>query len=178
MTHALKSSFVDLNRQSIYAQIALVRKSPFPDSRPKVCPGLYGLAGMALLMLAGGCNGNGVQNELEGEGGRSSQFGDPYDIVGNFSPSDPELTPLLMGDTLLVRMTYPGGCADHGFDMDYSVAQDTAKLWLRHDANGDDCEAMLNDEFQAQVPEDALEAPVVVLLDPSGGAPHILRWGP
>ncbi|HEX7069363.1 MAG TPA: hypothetical protein VF190_01095 [Rhodothermales bacterium] len=104
------------------------------------------------------------------------RFGDPYRVVGNFNEADPELYPLLVGDTLTVRLTYAGGCESHAFDTDYDIRGDTAFIWFRHDARNDDCEALVHDEVQTVLPNRVVEQKVVALLHPQPGPPQILRY--
>jgi len=103
-----------------------------------------------------------------------SRFGDPYRIVGNYSQADPDLYPILSSDTLVVRVTYAGGCESHRLDVDHDVRDDTAFVWIEHDARNDDCEALIQDEVQAILPERVLEADVIAILHPQGGPPQIL----
>ncbi|HET6569230.1 MAG TPA: hypothetical protein VFG50_14780 [Rhodothermales bacterium] len=107
----------------------------------------------------------------------SGQFGDSYQLVNNFVPADPEVVPQFHQDTLVAKVVYTGGCEDHDFDLKSEVARDTAKLWFTHNAHGDDCEAQVQDEIRQTVSPDVLNAPVIVLLDPNDGPPHIVKWG-
>jgi hypothetical protein len=104
------------------------------------------------------------------------RFGDPYRIVGNFNEADPDMYPLLLGDTLTVRLTYAGGCESHGFETDYDLRGDTAFVWIRHDAQSDNCEALVEDEVQTVLPERVTERKVVALVHPRPGPPQILRY--
>ncbi len=103
-----------------------------------------------------------------------SRFGDAYSLVSNFSPADPDYWPSITNDSLSVRLVYPGGCADHEFELDSEVRRDTAFVWLYHDADEDDCEAELQDELTLTLPSGARKASTVVMLDPDGGPPHVL----
>jgi hypothetical protein len=96
----------------------------------------------------------------------------------NESTALPDELPALMSDTLILLVSYSGGCEDHELDLKSRVEQDTAKLWIKHDANGDACEAMIFDRFEVRVPEPALEASIIVLLNPNEDIPFILRWRP
>lgn len=116
--------------------------------------------------------GGGAEDDVAIDRGR---FGDPYEVVSNFSPADPDLYPVLSGDTLIVRLTYSGGCETHTLDLDSDVRQDTAFVWIRHDARGDACEALIHDELDAVLPSRVLDARVLALLHPQEGPPQILR---
>ena len=107
----------------------------------------------------------------------SRQFGDAYEVVLSEHPAAPDMPPVLTGDTLLAGVRYAGGCENHAFTLEHRTARDTAHLWLRHDAEGDDCAEMLYDDLREAVPEAALRASVVVLENPQGGEPFMLRWG-
>ena len=131
---------------------------------------------LLLALLAGGC---GEEASDVSDPGLSppidrSRFGDPYQLVGNFNPAEPDLYPILSSDTLTVRLTYPGGCETHRLDLEHDLRGDTAFVWIRHDARNDDCEALIQDEFQAILPERVVERSVVALLHPQGGSPQIL----
>ncbi len=130
------------------------------------------------ITLTAGCRSRSANETEDGEEQNivSSRFGDPYQIVTNFAPADPDFMPQLVEDTLVAKITYSGGCKDHDFELRDEVAQDTAKLWLRHRAHGDDCEALVQDEIRAKVPDEAMRAPVIVLLPPEGGPPIIVKW--
>jgi hypothetical protein len=110
------------------------------------------------------------------EPGFGRGFGDPYEIVVNISPAAPDVPPMLVGDSLHVTVAYTGGCRDHEFQLEHRVRQDTARTWIHHDARGDPCEAYLHDELVLAVPPAVLERDAIVLLNPEGGPPHILRW--
>lgn len=102
------------------------------------------------------------------------RFGDPYQVVGNFSPADPDLYPMLSSDTLTVRVTYTGGCESHRLEVDSEIRNDTGFVWIRHDARDDDCEGLIQDEIATTLSERVLEQPVVALLHPQEGPPQIL----
>lgn len=100
-----------------------------------------------------------------------ARFGDPYEIVLGRSPADPDVPPALVGDTLVALVAYAGGCEDHAFSLRDETARDTLRLWIAHDANGDDCEAYLHDEVRLLAPRAARDAATVVLLNPHDAVP-------
>lgn len=108
---------------------------------------------------------------------REDRFGSDYQITTNENPALPDEPPALLGDTLVAHLAYPGGCEDHDFVLETEVRSDTARLWLRHDNHGDDCEAMIQDRFEERVPEDVLSAPTILLMNPNASEPYVLRWG-
>lgn len=138
------------------------------------------LSTLALVLVAIGCarpaddTGPGVDPDVTDRG----RFGDPYHVVSNYNPADPDLYPLLSGDTLLVRLTYSGGCETHTLDLDHEVRQDTAFLWIRHNGRGDACEALVEDELEEVLPPRVLGARVIAILHPQGGPPQILYQRP
>lgn len=126
-----------------------------------------------IILLLVGCGNDETQNETRGP----DQFGNDYEIVTNEEPALPDEPPALVGDTLFAHVAYPGGCADHDFELETEVRSDTARLWLRHDARGDDCEGMISDRLDIRVPENVLDAETIVLLNPNQPEPFVLRWG-
>lgn len=131
---------------------------------------------LATVILAGCTEGETKEPDKEPDAA-SGQFGDPYQIVNSFLPPDPDIVPQFHQDTLVAKVVYTGGCKDHDFDLSSEVVRDTARLWFTHDAHGDDCEAQVQDELRLTASADVLHAPVIVLLDPNGGPPHIIKWG-
>ncbi len=112
-----------------------------------------------------------------GAGNGAIDFGDPYEVETSLSAASPDIYPFIEQDTVFIRVSFSGGCRDHDFDLEHRVSKDTAKLWLYHDANGDDCEEYVQDEYRYPLPHAVTEKPVVVLLEPAGGPPHMLQWG-
>ena len=124
------------------------------------------------FVLAGGCtSGN---DPAAPPGG--TRFGNNYEIVLGTSPAAPDEPPTLRNDTLVATVTYAGGEKTHSFDLRHEVSGDTARLWLRHDAEGDRDSTRMVDEVKMPVPQEALNAPTVVLLNPQDGEPFVLRW--
>lgn len=103
-------------------------------------------------------------------------FGDPYEIVTDGLPTQPDDAPALFSDTLVVHLSYAGGCTDHAFSLRSAVRGDSARVWIHHDARDDSCEALLLDRFEARVPEPVLQARTIELLNPSSDVPFVLRW--
>ena len=68
---------------------------------------------------------------------------DPFDLEGM------EIT----GDTVTLSISYGGGCEEHCFSLHMSPATffesypAQANLYLRHDSNGDACEALISEEI-------------------------------
>jgi len=107
---------------------------------------------------------------------RHEYFGDPYSILLNSAPGEPDRPPAIVNDTLRIFVSYAGGCENHSFELDHLTVPDTTKLWLRHDAQGDRCEALIIDTVTEPVPAHLLEMPTVVLLNPEDRIPFILKW--
>ena len=132
--------------------------------------------GLLILALVAGCESQTTVSDVSDPlaGVNRGQFGDPYRVVGNFNPADPDLYPQLAGDTLRVRVTYAGGCESHRLEADYDARGDTAFVWIRHDARNDDCEALIHDEVETVLPERIAAARVIAVLHPQGGPPQVL----
>jgi hypothetical protein len=125
-----------------------------------------------LLLLAAGCRNGGTDAPAADDG----RYGDPYEIVLSFQPAGPDHPPALDGDSLAVLVTYPGGCETHDFELDYEAGDGEARLWLVHDAHGDGCEALIEDELRLPVPPGAVAPQTLLLLNPNDPTPFVLRW--
>jgi hypothetical protein len=136
----------------------------------RVCPLLVALAALAPV----GCGSSSSEPEAAPGG---SRFGAGYEILTGQTEAAPEEPPALRGDTLTATVAYPGGEETHDFTLGHATRGDTARLWLRHDAGGDEDSTRILDEVRLPVPPKVLEdASTVVLLNPQGGTPFVLRW--
>ena len=72
--------------------------------------------------------------------------------LGNETHNDPLL---LKDDELFVNVGYSGGCAEHEFDLTWDGAfnDDHVSLYLIHDAQGDTCEAYINQTLVFDISE-------------------------
>lgn len=77
-------------------------------------------------------------------------LGDPYRVESRPMPA------VVSGGVLEVNVSYAGGCEEHTFDLGVADRGDRADLWLTHDANGDACEAYVQDFLAVPVPEAVL----------------------
>lgn len=105
-----------------------------------------------------------------------ARFGAPYQVVTNRTPAAPDEPPAVLSDSLTLLVSYVGGCADHSFELDSRVRADTANVWLFHEANGDTCEADVQDRLTLPLPEDVLLARSIHLVNPHEELPFVLRW--
>ena len=80
-------------------------------------------------------------------------FGDPYTVERR------QPAPVLDGDTLRVTVSYAGGCEEHTFEPATSLAG--TEIWLRHDANGDSCEAYITRALALPVSLESLAPPPI-----------------
>ena len=113
------------------------------------------------LIIALGCE---VTDTLSSE----PDFGDPYTIATAVTPNT--TAPRLDAGGLHVTVQYSGGCRAHDFQLQYRIQGKTTEIWLRHNGNGDRCEAYLTETRQLAVSFRALETENVVLLAPDGAA--------
>lgn len=111
------------------------------------------------LLIALGCE---VTDNLSA----MPDFGDPYAIATETTPNT--TAPRLDAQGLHVTVQFSGGCRTHTFDLQYRIQGDTTEIWLRHDSDGDLCEAYLTETRQLAVSPRALETESVVLLSPDG----------
>lgn len=148
-----------------------MRKVQMPSS-PRLL-----LAGCAtalfLILIFAGC---GEQEPNEDAPRAEGRFGDGYQILTNEHPDAPDEAPAIVADSLSLLVAYSGGCQDHDFELQHETARDTTRLWLRHSDGGDDCEAMVYDRFRFELPEEVLESPTILLLNPNAEAEFIVRW--
>lgn len=86
----------------------------------------------------------------------------------------PDQPPVLVGDTLVVRVLYAGGCEDPDIGLGRETRGDTLVFALDHDANGDDCTDEVYEELRLAAPDVPATGPVV-LLDPETGERLRLR---
>ncbi len=151
-----------------------------PRRVPRHIVAFYVASALLLFSLAGCRTGTSEETATDRDTPPpvSSRFGDAYAIVLGETPSAPDAPPALLGgDSLVAQVRYAGGCEDHGFSLRHeAVRGDTARLWLHHDAHGDDCEALVYDEIRLPVPPEARDATTVLLLNPQSGPPHVVRW--
>lgn len=130
-----------------------------------------------LLVLLAGCSRERGLLEDDRPTVERETYGDVYWIVSHFNEGDPDLYPMLIEDSLIVRLVYAGGCKSHEFDVRHSAESDTAFVWLFHDAQGDTCEALVHDEVGQRLPDAVLSARVIALHHPQPGPPQVLRGG-
>ncbi len=95
----------------------------------------------------------------------------PLSIVSAQFDAEDEWVPTLVGDTLIVRVTYDGDCEDHRFGLDDETRGDTLLLRLTHNDAGDTCDGRVYDELRLAAPAAAKTARVLVLEDPEAGTP-------
>lgn len=80
-------------------------------------------------------------------------------IITDKSPDAVQLDPFnlegmeIAGDTITLSISYGGGCEEHSFSLYMSPATffesypAQANLYLRHDSNGDACEALISEDI-------------------------------
>lgn len=145
-------------------------KVQIPFSAGPFLLGCVAIFSLGLVVAA--CEQTDAPLEATRESGR---FGDAYEVLTNEHPDAPDEPPVIVSDSLLVLVSYSGGCENHDFDLDIDTARDTTRLWLRHDNGGDNCEALIHERLAFDLPDDALENPTIHLLNPNHEAPFVLR---
>lgn len=166
-------------------------KVPFPEQRKTISkpvrmfscnisrslsvkPCLHGLSSILFVIV---CFNISACQRTTKETAGINRFGNPYQIVTNETPASPDILPFVRNDSLYASIGYSGGCETHDFTLNYDIRRDTTVLWIYHDAQGDECEAYVQDRIEVPIPPSALENPSIILLNPEGGTPFILRWG-
>ncbi|MCH7638120.1 MAG: hypothetical protein IH855_01450 [Bacteroidetes bacterium] len=130
---------------------------------------------IALAVLAAGCDA------LVDRPGLALEFGAPYSVLFGESVTAAnglvQSTPFTdAGGALHVAVEFTGGCANHTFRADYTLAESAATIWLVHASNGDACEARLIEEVVVALPTGVLEKALLVLVSPSGREETIARF--
>ena len=140
-------------------------RRPGPDPRVAV-----GVLALALLALAGRALWPRADVPLAAPDPAGAHA--PLAVVLARAEGEPDQAPVVVGDTLRVRVRYAGDCLDHAFRLDRDRAGDTTVLVLHHDRRGDACTGEVYDELRLPLPRGVRGAPgVVVLKNPEGGAP-------
>ena len=130
---------------------------------------------VVLAVLAIGCDA------LVDRPGFVLEFGAPYNVLFGESATTvsglTHPTPFIdEAGALHVAVEFTGGCADHTFRADYTLAETSATIWLVHASNGDACEARLTEEVVVALPASVLEKALLVLVSPSGREEPIARF--
>ncbi len=121
----------------------------------------------ALVLAAIGCDALVDRPEL------ARDFGSPYNVlfgeVVEAANGLTQATPFTDGSGALhVAVQFTGGCANHTFRADHTLAEASATVWLVHASNGETCEALLSVEVVVPLPSDVLEKDDIILVGPSG----------
>lgn len=126
------------------------------------------LAPAALLLGVAGCRPDAPPADAApGPGRRAARAR----VVLARTDAGPDLPPVRVGDSLLLRVRYVGGCVDPAFSLGADRRRDTLVLRLAHDARGDTCAGEVYDELRLLLPRGAAahDGPVV-LVTPDGEA--------
>ncbi len=130
-------------------------------------PALWLIVCSSLFAL--GCEKDSVQPD----------FGAPYQFVIDHTGGAPEAPPRIVGDWLLVQVSYAGGCADHSFSLERDVRPDTAHIWIKHFSPSDEqCEVSLTDDLNLELPHSVRSHETIALHFPDGAPPYMLKWSP
>ena len=125
--------------------------------------------------LAAGCDA------LVDRPGLALEFGAPYSVLFGETVTSAsgivQSTPFTdIGGALHVGVEFTGGCANHTFRADYTLAETAATIWLVHASNGDTCLERLAEEVVVALPASVLEKATLVLVSPSGREETIARF--
>lgn len=130
---------------------------------------------ISLAVLAAGCDA------LVDRPGLALEFGAPYSVLFGETVTSAngtvQSTPFTdIGGALHVGVEFTGGCANHTFRADYTLAETAATIWLVHASNGDTCLERLAEEVVVALPASVLEKATLVLVSPSGREETITRF--
>ena len=130
---------------------------------------------ISLAVLAAGCDA------LVDRPGLALEFGAPYSVLFGETVTSAsgivQSTPFTdIGGALHVGVEFTGGCANHTFRADYTLAETAATIWLVHASNGDTCLERLAEEVVVALPASVLEKATLVLVSPSGREETIARF--
>jgi hypothetical protein len=128
---------------------------------------------LLFLLFIAGCERTG--NESPFMSGSDLDLGDEYRFTTAERETSPDEPPVVHNDSLLVWVRYPGGCEDHIFHLGHAVSADTARVWIRHDARGDECEEDFVERLRFRLPETVLERSHIRLVDPESELPLIVN---
>lgn len=126
---------------------------------------------LSLIILVGGCSREGGSfrdaNDLD--------LGDEYQFTTAERESSADEPPVIVNDSLHVWVRYMGGCEDHDFQLGHQTRRDTTRIWIRHDARGDECEEDFVERLSFRLPDAVLSSENVRLIDPDGDLPLIVN---
>jgi hypothetical protein len=143
-----------------------------------------------LLLATSGCAGDFERGAPSGGGGgggkadstdrgKLPQIADPLpDHRDGYNVTDAWIE----GATLVVDVSYSGGCATHDFELYWNglIAETfpaRASFRLVHDANGDFCEAIIRGDVRRFDLSELGTGPTLISLDVFEGEPRILELG-
>ncbi len=130
---------------------------------------------ISLAVLAAGCDA------LVDRPALALEFGAPYSVLFGETVTSAsgivQSTPFTdIEGALHVGVEFTGGCANHTFRADYTLAETAATIWLVHASNGDTCLERLAEEVVVALPASVLEKATLVLVSPSGREETIARF--
>ncbi len=140
-------------------------------------PGRYLLLAPAFLLatFVSGCDG------LVDRPALALEFGSPYNVL--FGESVAGMNGLVQSTpftdaqgSLHVAVEFTGGCADHTFRLDHTLAESTATVWLFHASNGEVCEELVIAEVVLGLPFEVLERETLTLVAPGGRDETVARF--
>jgi hypothetical protein len=147
---------------------------------------ILALALVALALGIPGCSDDTVTDAQPDEwtDDRIVMFDDRSDVQIHMDPLE-IASAKVMGNTLVLEVSYGGGCKQHefrlygskGFLESYPVQ---AMIWLSHDADGDMCEALIREQLMFNLTPLKIEykrgysdnGPVILRIYPPGSYQH------
>jgi hypothetical protein len=133
---------------------------------------------LALLLapLMAACDRDGEPRAIfDSDEGGALNLGDEYRFATADRETSPDEPPVIENDSLHVWVRYAGGCVDHRFSLGHRTQGDTADVWLRHDAGGDECTEDFVERLSIRLPESVLSRAHVRLVDPESDLPLLVN---
>jgi hypothetical protein len=135
----------------------------------------HGVVAILFVLTLFACGRESDGPLFQSDAAAAPDLGDEYRFATAARETSPDEPPVIENDSLHVWVRYLGGCEDHVFRLGHRTSGDTAEIWLRHDARGDDCEEDFVERLSFRLPDPVLARENVRLVDPESDRPLIVN---